>query len=58
MGCAVIGEIFDVDGYGIPHKELFDIFTNDRCPGLRDKPKIFFFQCCRGGRQSGDDRLD
>ena len=45
-----LGQIFDVKDYPIYHQELFDIFENDRCLGLSGKPKLFFFQACRGGK--------
>ena len=53
QSCVIIihylGQMFDVKDYPIYHQELFDIFENDRCLGLSGKPKLFFFQACRGG---------
>lgn len=27
--------------------DIIDHFTSKRCPYLKEKPKIFIFQCCR-----------
>ena len=43
------GQIFDVNGYPIHYHEWFDVFENHRCQALSGKPKILFFQACRGG---------
>jgi hypothetical protein len=28
-------------------KDVVDLFSEDKCPNLRAKPKLFFFTCCR-----------
>ncbi|CAH1969543.1 unnamed protein product [Acanthoscelides obtectus] len=41
-------EILGVDDQGLPIDEILDEFASDKCSDLIGKPKIFFFQCCRG----------
>ncbi|KAK7085399.1 Cysteine-type endopeptidase activity protein, partial [Halocaridina rubra] len=38
------------DGKTISVYEIYDIFKDRRCPHLRGKPKVFFFNFCRGPR--------
>ncbi|XP_071499130.1 caspase-6-like [Diadema antillarum] len=40
------------DGNIISVEEIKDIFSGRNCPHLRGKPKIFFFQACRGVNHS------
>ncbi len=35
----------DTDSMNI--SEIVDIFSETNCPNLRNKPKLFFFNCCR-----------
>lgn len=42
------GTILGSDERWIPVKTLTSLLTSDLCPSLRDKPKIFFLQACRG----------
>lgn len=38
---------------------IFQYFTNENCPTLKDKPRIFFIQACQGNRlDSGIDLVD
>jgi hypothetical protein len=41
--------IYGVDGVLIQYEEIFDIFSDENCPYLSGKRKIFFIQACRGG---------
>lgn len=40
-------EITGIDGEGISTEDIVDEFTVEKCPGMKGKPKIFIFQCCR-----------
>ncbi|XP_051732941.1 caspase 21, apoptosis-related cysteine peptidase [Ctenopharyngodon idella] len=42
------GKILGSDECWIPVKTLTSLMTSDLCPSLRDKPKLFFLQACRG----------
>ena len=44
------GYIRGKDGREIYLKEVLQLFKPDRCPNLRNKPKMFFVQACRGGK--------
>nr|CAI5861074.1 unnamed protein product [Callosobruchus analis] len=41
-------EVIGVDNKGLPIDEVLDEFSGEICQHLKGKPKIFFFQCCRG----------
>ena len=45
------GQIEGVDGEVITEQEIRNIFHGAKCPSLRDKPKLFFIQACRGANQ-------
>jgi hypothetical protein len=36
------------DGRELSIADIVDLFSYKKCPKLRDKPKLFFFNCCRG----------
>ncbi|XP_071479484.1 caspase-3-like [Diadema antillarum] len=40
------------DGSVISVEEIKEIFSGRNCPDLRGKPKIFFFQACRGDKMT------
>lgn len=40
-------EITGVDGKGVNTEDIVNEFTVEKCPALKEKPKIFIFQCCR-----------
>ncbi|XP_076251874.1 caspase-1-like isoform X2 [Rhynchophorus ferrugineus] len=44
------GDVDTIEAYDTSYhpKILWNSFTVDRCPTLIGKPKMFFFQCCRG----------
>lgn len=44
IGDAVCGS----DNETLPVKQITALFNNSNCPNLREKPKIFFVQACRG----------
>uniref|UniRef100_A0A8C5K663 Caspase-2 n=1 Tax=Jaculus jaculus TaxID=51337 RepID=A0A8C5K663_JACJA len=44
----VDGAIYGVDGKLLQLQEVFQLFDNANCPGLQNKPKMFFIQACRG----------
>ena len=47
--------LYGSDGETIPLKQLVEIFENDKCKELVNKPKIFIIHACRG---EGVDRVD
>ncbi|XP_074155179.1 caspase-10 isoform X2 [Sminthopsis crassicaudata] len=42
------GCVYSSDDKSIAIKELLNYFTANQCPGLINKPKLFFFQACQG----------
>jgi len=42
-------EIYGFDGQSIQIDSLIELLNNKNCEALQNKPKIFFFNCCRGG---------
>ncbi|XP_039700355.1 caspase-10 isoform X2 [Pteropus medius] len=42
------GAVYSSDGVLIPIREIMSHFTALQCPGLADKPKLFFIQACQG----------
>lgn len=36
-----------------PLQNVFDFFTNDKCPTLTNKPRLFFIQACQGTNLDG-----
>ncbi|XP_051839751.1 caspase-10 [Antechinus flavipes] len=42
------GCVYSSDEKSIAIKELLNYFTAKQCPGLINKPKLFFFQACQG----------
>ena len=56
--CFFLGEgegdaIYASDVKYILADDVVRLFDNDNCPHLRNKPKMFFFQFCRGGEYIG-----
>lgn len=43
--------MFASDNRGIAFEQILSIFNNQNCPLLIMKPKMFFFNCCRGPAQ-------
>lgn len=41
-----------VDGNNLPIENLMNEFSPRKCPGLKNKPKLFIIQSCRGSRES------
>lgn len=41
--------VFGSDGLPVAIDDILSPFTNARCPFLKNKPKLMFFQACRGG---------
>ena len=35
------------DNEEIEYREIYNMFTNDKCPFLQGKPKLLIFQSCR-----------
>ncbi|OWF41711.1 Caspase-3 [Mizuhopecten yessoensis] len=50
MEHAIVG----IDGMRVLTKDLVDLFSEDKCPHLREKPKLFFIQACRESVYSTD----
>lgn len=42
------GAVYSSDGVLIPIREITSHFTAQECPGLANKPKLFFVQACQG----------
>ena len=42
--------VYGVDEEFFPAEDIVRCFDNDNCEHLRGKPKLFFFQMCRGSR--------
>ena len=57
LAIAVMGHgenkiIYGKDGENVNIKEdILDMFTNDNCPAMIKKPKLFIFQSCRGEKK-------
>ncbi|XP_059558730.1 caspase-10 [Myotis daubentonii] len=43
------GAVYSSDQALIPIREIMAHFTAQQCPGLANKPKLFFIQACQGG---------
>lgn len=41
--------VFGSDGRAVRISEIITPFTNANCTFLKNKPKLVFFQACRGG---------
>ena len=46
------GVIYDSDGNKVPLITIFDKFSNQNCVQLRNKPKIYFIEACRGSMRT------
>ncbi|CAG2108820.1 unnamed protein product, partial [Medioppia subpectinata] len=42
--------IYGTDGVTVPLKTILEMFNNENCPQLIDKPKMFFTNACRGSK--------
>ncbi|XP_076825776.1 caspase-2-like [Clavelina lepadiformis] len=53
------GCFFGRDGNKVDIEHVLQLFGNENCPGLQNKPKILLFQCCRGSNpDKGVDEMD
>jgi len=44
-----VDEVLGVNGIGMDRKKIINMFADaTKCPNLQKKPKLFFFQACRG----------
>jgi len=41
--------VYGSDGQWLVIDDILSPFTGARCPFLKNKPKLMFFQACRGG---------
>lgn len=41
-------QVHGIDNVPINTYDIFDIFSDKKCPPMVNKPKIFILQCCRG----------
>ena len=48
MTHGAMGKIYGSDSKHLEIKCIIDLFTEVNCPGLAGKPKLFFFEACRG----------
>ena len=46
------GVIYDSNGNKVPLITIFDKFNNQNCVKLRNKPKIYFVEACRGSMRT------
>ena len=46
------GEIYGSDAKPVSLKWIEKQFDGTRCPGMENKPKMFFYQACRHGIKS------
>ena len=44
--------IYDSNGNKVPLISIFDTFNNQNCLKLRNKPKIYFVEACRGDQRT------
>jgi hypothetical protein len=42
-------EVYGFDGQSVRINTIMEMFNNEECRFLQNKPKCFFFNCCRGG---------
>lgn len=47
-----VGTVVCRDGKEVPLRDILNVFSNENCPKLKDKPKLFFIQAC-GTRFNG-----
>ncbi|XP_039265443.2 caspase-2-like [Styela clava] len=53
------GVVYGRDGKTLVIEDIISLFDNANCPNLRNKPKIFFVQACRGDLYDrGIDEID
>nr|CAB3227789.1 caspase-2 [Phallusia mammillata] len=53
------GVFYGRDGKPVFIDPMLELFSNERCKGLQNKPKIFLFQSCRGDKpDKGVDEVD
>ncbi|XP_050411175.1 caspase-2 [Patella vulgata] len=45
------GSVKGRDGEFVDITDIIDYFGSDKCPKLKDKPKLFFIQACQGTRR-------
>jgi len=51
----MVDSILGSDGKQVfADEDILNVFTGDSCPQLKTKPKLVFFQACRGGWFSTD----
>ncbi|XP_058873429.1 caspase-14-like [Acipenser ruthenus] len=48
MAHGTLGKIIGSDGAEVSLDDVFDLFNNKQCSALREKPKVFIIQACRG----------
>ncbi|XP_062891547.1 caspase-14-like isoform X2 [Mobula hypostoma] len=45
------GKVKGRDNEEVDLEEIFELFNNEECLSLQQKPKVFVIQACRGGKQ-------
>ena len=43
--------VYGTDGFILDFRFIREFYNGEKCPSLRQKPKLFFLQCCRGNRK-------
>lgn len=46
-----------VDDQIVTTQEIISLFSGPNCPALLNKPKVFFFQACRGSKLDSPDQV-
>jgi hypothetical protein len=44
------GEVYGIDDELVPIDTLVQLFEGENCPALKNKPKVFIIQACRGSK--------
>lgn len=47
QGIIAVEYIYGSDGQQVATETITEPLTNNRCPAMRGKPKLLFFQACR-----------
>ncbi|KAK7003289.1 caspase-7 [Biomphalaria glabrata] len=50
--------VVGVDGKAVATKKVLEYFNDQTCPNLQGKPRLFFFQACRGSKVDDGVNID
>ena len=51
MSHGVEDHVMTSDGQYLSYDEILNLFSNEHCPQLIGKPKVFIFNCCRANKR-------